>query len=303
MTNKQIGYVGLGKMGHNMVERLLEKGYGVVAYNRSPEPVKEIEKVGAKGAYSLKELVDALSAPRTVFVMVSHNAVDAVLSELVPLLSHGDTVIDGGNCFYEETMRRAKELKEKGIDFMDAGVSGGPAGARNGAAIMAGGKKETYEKYRELFEDLSAPGAANYMGDHGAGHFVKMVHNGIEYGMMQAIAEGFSVLKNAPFHLDLHQVAKVYDNKSVIESRLVTWLVQAYEKFGPELSGVSGSVAHSGEGQWTVETAKKVGVPAKVIEDSLQFRIESTENPSYTGQVLTALRNMFGGHDLKNGKN
>ncbi len=299
MQNKQIGYIGLGKMGHNMVERMLEKGYKVTAYNRSPEPVKEIEMFGAKGAYSLKELVDSLPSPRTVWVMVSHQAVDSVLSELVPLLSPGDSVIDGGNCFYEETVRRAKELKENGIEFMDAGVSGGPAGARNGAAIMAGGKKESYEKYRALFEDLSAEGAANYMGDHGAGHFVKMVHNGIEYGMMQAIAEGFAVLKNAPFHLDMHQVAKVYENKSVIDSRLVSWLVTAYEKFGPELTGVSGSVAHSGEGQWTVETAKKLGIPVKVIEDSLQFRIDSTANPSYEGQVLTALRNMFGGHNLK----
>ncbi len=295
----QIGYIGLGKMGHGMVERLLEKGYKVVAYNRSPEPVKEAEKAGAEGAYTLQELVDKLPTPRTVWIMVSHQAVDVVLTELVPLLSAGDTVIDGGNCFYEETMRRAKELEEKGIEFLDAGVSGGPAGARNGSAIMIGGKREVYEKYAELFKDLSAPDASNYMGDHGAGHFVKMVHNGIEYGMMQAIAEGFAVLKNAPFHLDLLQVSKVYDNKSVIESRLVSWLVDAYTKFGPDLTGVSGSVAHSGEGQWTVETAKKVGVKVMVIEDSLQFRIDSTNSPSYTGQVLTALRNMFGGHNLK----
>lgn len=297
-----IGYIGLGKMGKGQVERLLEKGYSVVAYNRSPEPVAEIEKLGAKGVRSLRELVDTLPMPQTIWIMVSHGAVDAVLDELVPLLAPGDTVIDGGNCFYEETIRRANELQTKGINLLDAGVSGGPYGARHGAAIMIGGKREVYEKYRKLFEDLSAPDAANYVGDHGAGHFVKMVHNGIEYGMMQAIAEGFAVLKNAPFHLKLTQVAEVYKNKSVIESRLISWLVDAYKHFGPDLQGVSGSVAHSGEGQWTVDTAKKLGITAKVIEDSLQFRKDSATNPSYTGQVLTALRNMFGGHDLNNNK-
>ena len=298
MSKQTIGYIGLGKMGFNMVERLLEKGYDVIAYNRSPEPVKEIEKKGAKGAYTLEDLVSALPAPRVIWIMVSHNAVDAVLSELVPLLSEGDTIIDGGNCFYEDTIRRGKELEKSRINFMDAGVSGGPNGARNGAAIMAGGKKEVHEKFQNLFVDLSAPQAAHYMGDVGSGHFVKMVHNGIEYGMMQSIAEGFAVLKNAPFHLDLEHVSRVYQNKSVIDSRLISWLVNAYKEFGPDLAGVSGTVAHSGEGQWTVETAKKLGVSTKVIEDSLQFRIDSTNNPSYTGQVLTALRNQFGGHSL-----
>ena len=300
--NMKIGYIGLGKMGRGQVERLHERGYEVVVYNRSPEPIKDIVKIGVKGAHTLKELTEALPAPRVMWIMVSHSAVDAVLTELMPLLSTGDTVIDGGNCFYEDTMRRAKELGVQGIDFLDAGVSGGPAGARHGASIMIGGSKEVYHKHSKLFEDLGAEKAVNYMGDHGAGHFVKMVHNGIEYGMMQSIAEGFAVLKSAPFHLKLTQVAEVYSNKTVIESRLISWLLDAYKKFGPDLSGVAGSVAHSGEGQWTVDTAKKLGVPAKVIEDSLEFRVNSASNPSYTGRVLTALRNMFGGHDLQNKK-
>ncbi|HEY4512507.1 MAG TPA: decarboxylating 6-phosphogluconate dehydrogenase [Candidatus Paceibacterota bacterium] len=294
--NIQLGYIGLGKMGRGMVERLLEKGYEVIAYNRSPEPVKEIEKKGAKGAYSIKELVASLEISRTVWLMVSHNAVDAVLSELVPYLSAGDTVIDGGNCFWEETVRRAKELENKKINFLDVGVSGGPSGARNGASIMVGGKKELFEKCKTLFEDLSAPNATHYMGNAGAGHFVKMVHNGIEYGMMQAIAEGFAVLRNSPFNLDLKEVSKVYNNRTVVESRLIEWLKEAYQKFGANLDGISGKVTHSGEGQWTIETAKKFGVPVPIIEKSLQFRIDSQDNPSYTGQVLTALRNQFGGH-------
>lgn len=295
----KIGYVGLGKMGLNMTERLLEKGHEVVAYNRSQEPVKEIEKLGAVGTESLKELVENLESPKTIWLMVPWKAVDDVLEELVPLLNEGDLIIDGGNSPYLETVRRGKELKDKNIDFMDVGVSGGPNGARNGACMMIGGDKESYEKLTDLFKDLCVEGGYGYMGKNGAGHFVKMVHNGIEYGMMQAMGEGFELMKKAPeFDVDLTEVARVYNHGSVIESRLVGWLLKAFKESGQGLDDISGEVDHLGEGQWTVEAAKRIGVPVEIIEKSLQFRNDSQGNPSYTGQVVSALRNQFGGHDV-----
>jgi len=186
----KLGYIGLGKMGYNMVELLLDRKHDVVVYNRSEEPVRKIAQRGARPAGSLKELVSALVPPRLVWIMVPYQAVDPVLKELMPLLAKGDTVIDGGNSPYKESIRRSKELEARGIDFLDAGVSGGPAGARSGACIMAGGRKEVFQKFEALFRDLSVPDGYGYMGRSGAGHFVKMVHNGIEYGMMQALAEG-----------------------------------------------------------------------------------------------------------------
>lgn len=301
----KLGYIGLGKMGFNMVEQLLEKGHEVVANNRSNEPVDKIAEKGAVPAYSISEMLEQLgSEPRLIWIMVSHQAVDSVLDELVPLLKEGDTIIDGGNSPYIETVRRSKELTDKGINFIDVGVSGGPNGARNGACLMIGGNRDDFEKYKDLFADLSIENSAGekgygYMGKHGAGHFVKMVHNGIEYGMMQAIGEGFEVMKKAEeFDLDLPEITRVYNNGSVIESRLVGWLQSAFSKNGPELEDISGEVSHSGEGQWTVEAAERLGVPVKVIEDSLQFRKDSQGNPSYTGKVVSALRNEFGGHDV-----
>ncbi|MEK7452645.1 MAG: phosphogluconate dehydrogenase (NAD(+)-dependent, decarboxylating) [Patescibacteria group bacterium] len=296
----KIGYIGLGKMGEGMVLRLLEKGWDVVAYNRSKDPIKEVEKNGAVGAYSLRELVDKLETPRVIWLMVSHQAVDAVLEELVPLLSDGDVLIDGGNSNYKETLKRSKELKEKNIHFLDAGTSGGPRGARNGACVMVGGERDLFDRYEKLFTDISADKAYGYMGRSGSGHFVKMVHNGIEYGMMQALGEGFEVLKKSEFNLNLTEVVKIYNNKSVIESRLTNWLQSAFQKHSEDLNGISGKVSHSGEGLWTVEAANELGVPLPIIEGSLKFREESQNNPSYTGQVLSALRNEFGGHDVKN---
>jgi len=298
MNKIEIGYVGLGKMGLGMVGRMKEKGYRVVAFNRSPEPVAQAEALGAEGTHSLKEMVSKLAAPRTVWVMVTHTAVDAILADLLPLLSPGDTVIDGGNSPYMETVRRAPEIEAKKIHFIDAGVSGGPGGARNGACIMVGGKKEDVSRYESLFKDLVVPEGYAHVGPHGAGHFVKMVHNGIEYGMMQAIAEGFAVLKASPFGLDLGQVASLYNRGSVIESSLVRWLGSGLKRFGPELADVSGEVAHSGEGLWTVEAAKRYNVDVPVIERSLQFRVDSKGNPSYTGKALSAMRFEFGGHSI-----
>lgn len=296
-------------MGMNMVERLLEKGYKVVAYNRSPEPVEEVIKIGAEGVHEMVELVKKLEGPRTIWLMVSHNAVDAVLEQLIPLLDSGDTIIDGGNSNYQETIRRAKELIKKGINFMDVGVSGGPGGARNGACLMVGGERVDFEKYSALFADLALSEGFGYMGRHGSGHFVKMVHNGIEYGMMQAIGEGFEIMRKAgditesgSFELDLAEISRIYNRGSVIESRLIGWLQSAYQKHGSDLDGISGEVSHSGEGQWTVETAERLNVSAEIIKGALEFRIKSQGNPSYTGKVVSALRNEFGGHDLEERK-
>ncbi len=300
--NKKIGYIGLGKMGKNMVLRLLEHGWSVVAYNRSPEPIKEMEEKGAQGAYSIKEVVGILESPRLIWLMVPHQVVDAVLEELVPILEEGDVVIDGGNSNYKQSIRREQELKEKNIKFLDAGVSGGPVGAREGACTMVGGSKNTFQYYEELFKDISAKDAYAHMGHGGAGHFVKMVHNGIEYGMMQAIGEGIEVLKKSDFNLSLTGVARIYNNRSVIESRLTGWLQKGFEEYGEDLKEISGKVSASGEGLWTVEAAKELGVPVPIIEGSLKFREQSQDNPSYTGQVVSALRNQFGGHEVRKEK-
>ncbi len=295
----ELGYIGLGKMGYNMVELLLDKRHKVVVYNRSMDPVKKISKRGAHPSDSIRSLVEALKAPRLVWIMVPFQAVDDVLKELTPLLAKGDTVIDGGNSPYKYSMRRAAELKERGIDFLDAGVSGGPKGARTGACIMVGGRKEVFEKFEGLFRDLSAKNGYAYFGKAGSGHFVKMVHNGIEYGMMQALAEGFSVLKASPFGLDMVKIADLYDHRSVIESRLVGWLKDAYEQYGDELADISGAAAQSGEGLWTIEAARELGVSVPVIKGALDFRLDSQKRPSYTGKIISALRHQFGGHEVK----
>jgi 6-phosphogluconate dehydrogenase len=295
----KLGYIGLGKMGFNMVERLLETRHEVVAFDRNADAIKAVKSKGAQTADTLAALVAALPSPRLVWIMVPHQAVDAVLKDLKPHLTKGDVVIDGGNSPYKESIRRSHELEAKGIDFLDAGVSGGPAGARSGACIMVGGKKEVFQKFDALFRDLSVPDGYGYMGKSGAGHFVKMVHNGIEYGMMQALAEGFAVMKASDFGLDLMKITDVYNHKSVIESRLVGWLQGAFEQYGEDLKDISGSAAQSGEGLWTVEAGKDLGVPMPIIQGSLDFRLQSQKSPSYTGKLVSAMRNQFGGHEVK----
>ena len=295
----ELGYVGLGKMGFNMVELLLDKKYEVVVYDKSEEPVKKIAQRGARTADSLRTLITGLTPPRLIWIMVPFTAVDDALNDLVPLLAKGDTVIDGGNSPYNESIRRAKELEGKGIDFLDAGVSGGPGGARTGACIMVGGKEVVFRRYEKLFRDLAVENGYAHLGTPGAGHFVKMVHNGIEYGMMQALAEGFAVMKASPFNIDLERVADLYNHRSVIESRLVGWLKTAYQRSGPELKDISGSVAQSGEGMWTVDAAKELGIPVPVIQVALDFRLQSQKNPSYTGKAISAMRHEFGGHDVR----
>jgi 6-phosphogluconate dehydrogenase len=295
----QIGYIGLGKMGKNMVLNLLEKGHDVIAWNRSPEPRQEVAAAGAKVTETVAELLAALSGPRLIWVMLPAGEVTGhMLTELAQSLQPGDMVIDGANSFYQDTIDRAPQFVAKNIHFADVGVSGGPGGARTGACLMIGGQAEFFEKLTPLYKDLAAPDSYQFFPGYGAGHFVKMVHNGIEYGMMQAVGEGFAVLKAAPFQLDLEQVARLYNHQSVIESRLVGWLESGYAQYGTELKNISGTVKHSGEGQWTIETAKKMGIPLPVIEAAFQFRVNSSQQPSYTGQVVSVLRNQFGGHQV-----
>jgi 6-phosphogluconate dehydrogenase len=300
--DRTIGYVGLGKMGFNMATRLIRHGWGVHATDVDPEPVKKAEAMGARGYGNLKDLVAALPSPRVIWLMIPSTdpapVNDALFGEdgLASLLEPGDIVIDGGNSLYKYAIERGRKLAERGISFLDIGTSGGPAGALQGACLMIGGPQEAYRALEPLFRDLAAPGAYAYCGPSGGGHFVKMVHNGIEYGMMQALAEGFEILKKSEFAPDLPAVADLYNHRSVIESRLVGWLVDAYAKFGPDLEGISGEVGHTGEGEWTVNAGKELGVPTPVIADSFRFRVDSKGNPSYTGQVLSALRLMFGGH-------
>ena len=303
ILEKEIGVIGLGKMGKNIARRLISKNWKVVGYNKSNETTKQMEQEGVNGTYSISELVARLSKPRIVWLMVPYKVVDNVLNDLIPHLEKGDIVIDGGNSPFKESVRRSKDLAQKGINFLDIGFSGGPDGALNGACLMVGGQKKLYKSYEHLFKDLSVENGYGYMGESGAGHFVKMIHNGIEYGMMQAIGEGFEILKNSSYHLDLHSVAKVYGHGSVISSSLVNWLIEAYTKFGDNLDTdecCSGEVQHSGEGQWTVDTAKELGVPVAIIEEALEFRKKSKGKPSYTGQVLSALRHQFGGHNASN---
>jgi len=303
----KIGYVGLGKMGLGMVRLLLEKGHEVVATDPDENACKEAAAAGAEIVPTIEGFKDRLAGEKFIWIMVPHQIVDNVLADLGAILNPGDVIMDGGNSNYKETMRRGAELKEKDLVFMDVGVSGGPSGARNGACMMIGGARDKFDKYETLFRDLSVKDGYAYMGETGAGHFVKMIHNGIEYGMMQAIGEGFEILKESAFNLDLNEVTRIYNNGSVIESRLVGWLQNAYREEGVDLSAISGEVSHSGEGQWTVEEAKNCRVsdteykkiPVPVIEASLQFRIDSTGYPSYTGQVVSALRNQFGGHSVK----
>jgi 6-phosphogluconate dehydrogenase len=287
-------------MGTSLARRVQSQGWRVAGYNQEPDATKEFEREGLLDAvYNLPDLVKALTPNRTIWLMVPHNAVDSIIDELVPLLSTGDTIIDGGNSPYKESTRRHAKLAELGIRFLDVGVSGGPSGAKSGACIMVGGDQALFEHYEPLFRDLSVPDGYLYAGKGGAGHFVKMVHNGIEYGMMQAIAEGFTIMKRSPFELDVAAVAKLYNHGSVIESRLTGWLVNAYQTFGADLDNdtyASPAVAQTGEGQWTVDEARELDIPAPVIESALEFRKQSLKNPSYTGRILSALRNQFGGH-------
>ncbi len=299
---REIGIIGLGKMGANISRRLLSREWRVAGYDRSGSSGAQFDSPEFTPAGSIRELAEQLTHPRIVWIMVpAGKPVDNVLfgrEGIARLLRRGDTVIDGGNSFYKDTLRRAKKLNAAGIQFLDVGISGGPSGALHGASLMIGGSRKVFESLEYLFQDMSAPHGYRFFEGAGAGHFVKMIHNGIEYGMMQSLAEGFDILKQSGYGIDLGEVADVYNHGSVIESRLVGWLKSAFELSGPELEGVSGSVRHTGEGAWTVKTGRALGIRARAIEQALRFRIESKKRPSFAGKILSALRGQFGGHAI-----
>jgi 6-phosphogluconate dehydrogenase len=298
----EIGMVGLGKMGSNMTVRLLSGGHGVVVYDRNADAMKGAEGEGAVASESLGDLVEKLEAPRVVWIMVPAGApTENVIGELAGRLSEGDVIIDGGNSNYKETVHRGEKLQDRGIHFVDVGTSGGVWGLKEGYSMMVGGEKEVVDRLRSIFEVLApAPDQGwGHVGPTGAGHFVKMIHNGIEYGMMQAYAEGFEVMqKKKEFGLDLAQIAEIWRHGSVVRSWLLD-LTSAALKENSDLSGIKGWVADSGEGRWTVAEAIELDVPAPVITLALQMRFVSRQDESFAAKLLAAMRNQFGGHAIK----
>jgi 6-phosphogluconate dehydrogenase len=296
----RIGFIGLGRMGANMVRRLLRDGHDVVAYNRSPEKTKEIATEGADPSFDIKELVSKLAAPRFVWIMVpAGDATEAQIRELMADLSPGDTIIDGGNTNFHDDVRRHAMLAEKGLKYVDAGVSGGIWGLANGFCLMVGGDRDAVEPLEPVFRSLAPEDGYLHTGGPGSGHYVKMIHNGIEYGMMQAYAEGFEILHASDYKLDLGAIADLWMHGSVVRSWLLELAGRAFKANGQDLEHLQGWVADSGEGRWTVQEAIDRDVPAAVITLSLLTRFRSRQDDSYGAKVLAALRNEFGGHAVK----
>ncbi|MDD9784470.1 decarboxylating 6-phosphogluconate dehydrogenase [Priestia megaterium] len=294
----KVGLVGLGKMGINLGQNLLDQRHDVVAFDVNSNAVEQMKGYGASGVSSLQELVQSLETPRVVWLMVPHTVVDSVISEVKPLLAEGDIVIEAGNSHYKESIRRYNELKENKIRFMDVGTSGGMEGARNGACYMIGGDREAWEIVEPIFRDTAVENGYLYAGEAGSGHFLKMVHNGIEYGMMAAIGEGFEVLEKSQFDYDYEKVARVWNNGSVIRSWLMELTENALSK-DAKLDDIKGVMNSSGEGKWTVETALDLQTATPVIAMSLLMRYRSLEDDTFTGKVVSALRNEFGGHAVE----
>ncbi len=300
----ELGMIGLGRMGANMSERLLRAGHRVVSYDRDPEAVKRVVGKGAQGVDSLEQLVNKLAAPRAVWLMVpAGDPVDKTIQALFPHLRSGDTILDGGNSYYKDSMRRSAQLRERGLHFVDVGTSGGIWGLAEGYSLMVGGEKNAVERLRPIFEALApAPDRGwGHVGPSGAGHFTKMVHNGIEYGLMQSYAEGFAILKRkADLKLDLRQIAEIWRFGSVVRSWLLDLIARALAE-NRELTGIAPFVADSGEGRWTVQEAVDLDTPAPVITASLLERLRSRDTDSYADKLLAAMRNQFGGHAMKKG--
>ena len=295
----QLGLIGLGKMGANMSLRLLNGGHQVIGFDRSGEAGKEISLSGDVRARSLTELVEKLEPPRGVWIMVpAGEPVTQTLHNLLPLLSPGDSVIDGGNSYYKNSVERSKMVEEKSIHWLDVGTSGGIWGLKEGYCLMVGGEKEVFKRFEPIFKTLSSSGGYLHCGSAGAGHFTKMVHNGIEYGMLQAYAEGFEMLKASLYEFDLPSVAELWNHGSVVRSWLLELAVSAFKK-DPKLSSIKGYVEDSGEGRWMVNEAIERGLPAPVITLSLMERFHSRQKESFSAKVIAALRNEFGGHEVK----
>ncbi len=296
----RLGLCGLGKMGMNMSLRLLRGSHQVVAFDVDPKRAPELAKDGGKAAASIEDLVQQLPTPRVVWVMVpSGKPTEELVVTLSKLLSKGDVLIDGGNSNFRDSQRRAKLCAEKGIDFLDAGTSGGIWGLQIGYCLMIGGEQRAFALAEPIFKTLAPPNGYLHAGPAGAGHFTKMVHNGIEYGLMQAYAEGFEILKSSEFSPDLRAVAHLWGQGSVVRSWLLELLEKAFAENGNALDGIKGYVEDSGEGRWTVQAAIDQNVPAPVITLSLLTRIASRQPEGFSDKVNAALRNQFGGHAVK----
>ncbi len=307
----KIGYIGLGRMGKNMVLHVLENGMEVVAWNRSPEPIEEVVKAGAIGAESIDDLISKLETPRVIWVMITAGEVtDEILNQLATKLTEGDLVIDGGNSFYKDTLRRSEMLSKKGVHFMDIGTSGGPNGARVGACLMIGGADKDFQRVEEFCKAAAAPNAYQHLGPVGAGHFAKMVHNAIEYGMMESIGEGLAILKNSDFKYDFVKLLDIYNHRSVVESRLIGWAQEAFKEDN-NLSNISSAIGSGGSGKrvpgeadWTVEVAKEMGIDVPAMESAVRVRSESGQDQEdspngFRNKVISAMRGVFGQHDVK----
>ncbi|MBX4191213.1 MAG: decarboxylating 6-phosphogluconate dehydrogenase [Candidatus Doudnabacteria bacterium] len=297
----QIGIFGLGRMGLQIAKRLHNNGFEVLAWNRSVEPRNEFKKFGGKTYEKESDLIKALNVnPKIIWIMLPHAIVDEFLKNILHQLIPGDIIIDGGNSFYKDSIRRAEELKKFGITFYDIGTSGGVWGLERGFALMAGGPSEHWHLVEPFVKVLSSGENFGLVGGSGAGHFVKMVHNGIEYGMMEAIGEGYAVMKASNFKLDLAQVSKIYQKGSVISSWLIDLTRTIFEK--EDLDSTSGFIDSTGEGEWTIKTAEELGVDARVIKDSFQVRLESKESKNqnkFSNKIVSLLRKQFGGHSIK----
>ena len=298
----RIGFIGLGRMGANMVRRLTQDGHEIVIHNRTPETTQALdaELERAVGAYSIEEMVEALEAPRAVWIMVpAGDATEAQIDELIRHLEPGDTIIDGGNTNFHDDVRRHATLRERGIHYVDAGTSGGVWGLQVGYCLMVGGDREAVEPLEPVFRSLAPEGGYLHVGGPGAGHYVKMVHNGIEYGLMQAYAEGFEIMHASDYDLDLAAISELWMQGSVVRSWLLELAGRAFRTNGQDLANLKGYVSDSGEGRWTVQEAIDRDVPAPVITLSLLTRFRSRQDDTYGGKVLAALRNEFGGHAVK----
>ena len=295
----KIGFIGLGRMGFSIALNLHSKKIGVVAYNRSPEPLMHIKKYGIDAAFSTEELIKKLPKQKIIWLMVTAGKpVDSVIDELVPYLNANDIIIDGGNSFYKDSIRRYKKLKNKKIHFVDIGTSGGLKGARYGACLTIGCDKKIFKKIEFACRAVSAKNGYAYVGSAGAGHFVKMVHNGIEYALLQAYGDGFELLLKGPYkNLDLKKIAEAWKNGSVIRSWLVELAADALKK-DPKLSRIEGIIGGGETGQWAVSTAKECKVPFESVKLALKLRKKSRKKPSFSGKVVAALRNEFGGHEF-----
>jgi 6-phosphogluconate dehydrogenase len=295
----QLGFVGLGRMGLNMVTRLVRGGHDIVAFDRSAEAVGRAQAAGARGVSSLEALAAGLTAPRAVWVMVPSGApTEATVDALGALLSAGDTVVDGGNTNFHDDVRRAAALKTKQIHYVDAGTSGGIWGLTEGYCLMVGGEADVCKRLEPLFLTLAPKDGYLHVGDHGSGHYVKMVHNGIEYGMMQAYAEGFELMHESSYKIDLAKVSELWDHGSVVRSWLLQLIARALAE-DPELSSLEAYVEDSGEGRWTLHEAIDRAVPLPVLTAALFTRFRSREKSPYAERMLAALRNQFGGHAVK----